>query len=233
MAENAARVLLVDDDAHTYEEVKTRLQKEGDIVFGWRQARWLDEVPDEEYAKVDVVVTDSNKHGLALAEEVNKVRSKFNHLKFLILGSAEDDSVTMILLESGARGYIDLQSSGESLPTAVRRLAAGGTWIPAHILARYLDLIQLVEFLPKTAGDEDPCAQFTAREQRILMLMTCGRSNKEMAATLGVDDSIVTATMHQMMHRTGAVNRPSLIAYYLYHKLFRGDSSLLDKSMAN
>ena len=221
MPASPARVLLVDDDARFFEEVRTRLQSERDIVIGWSQQRMLDDVPDDDYAHADVVVTDSDKHGPALADEVSRVKSKFGHLQFLIIGSAEDDSVTMILLESGARGYLDLATSGDHLASAIRRLASGGTWIPPHILGRYLDLIQMVEFLPKTGTENDPWAKFTAREQRILMMMTCGRRDREIAITIGVHESVVGSTIQQLMHRTGAVNRPSLIAYYLYHKLFR------------
>ncbi len=222
MPAGMAKVLLVDDDAQFFEEVKNRLRTERDIVIGWSKTRILEEVPDDEYRHADVVMTDSDKHGPELAEHVSQVKSRFNHLQFLIVGSAEDDMVTMILLESGARGYLDLQTSGENLGSAIRRLASGGTWVPPHILARYMDLIQMVEFLPKTGAENDPWAQFTAREQRILMLMACGRTNKEIGRVVGVDEGVVSSSIHQLMHRTGAINRPSLIAYYLYHKLFRG-----------
>jgi len=230
-----ARVLLVDDDARFFEEVKTRLQAEHDIVVGWSRTRELDEVSDDEYAQADVVVADSDKHGPELGETVSRVKSKFGHLQFLIVGSAEDDTVTMILLESGAKGYLDLQTSGDNLATAIRRLASGGTWIPPHILGRYLDLIQMVEFLPKTATENDPWSKFTSREQRILMLMTCGRSNREIATVIAVHETVVASTIQQLMHRTGAINRPSLIAYYLYHKLFRNEGvpSLDGSTVAN
>jgi DNA-binding NarL/FixJ family response regulator len=229
-----SRVLLVDEDAHFFEELKSRLQSERDIIIGWCPKRALEEVSDDEYARADVVVADSDKHGPELADDVSRVRSRFNHLKFLIIGSAEDDTVTMILLESGARGYLDLQTSGDSLPAAIRRLTAGGTWIPPHILGRYLDLIQMVEFLPKTGTENDPWATFTSREQRMLMLMTCGRNNREIATVVGVHESVVAATIQQLMHRTGAVNRPSLIAYYLYHKLFRNEGQpALDTALQN
>jgi len=225
VAANSAKVLLVDDDVKFFEEVKNRLQSERDIVIGWSQNRMLEDVPDDVYQNADVVMTDSDKHGPELADTVSKVKSRFTHLQFLIIGSAEDDSVTMILLESGARGYLDLNTSGDSLASAIRRLSSGGTWIPPHILGRYLDLIQMVEFLPKTGAENDPWAKFTSREQRILMLMTCGRSNREIANTIGIHESVVASAIQQLMHRTGAVNRPSLIAYYLYHKLFRNEGA--------
>ena len=234
MPASMSRVLLVDDDARFFEEVKNHLQSERDIVIGWSQTRMLEEVPDDEYAHTDVVMTDSDKHGPELADKVSKVRSRFGHLKFLILGSAEDDTVTMILLESGARGYLDLHTSGDNLAAAIRRLASGGTWIPPHILGRYLDLIQMVEFLPKTGTEDDPWSQFTSREQRLLTLMACGRSNKELSVVMGVPETVVVSTLHQLMHRTGAVNRPSLIAYYLYHKLFRGEGlPMMDSATQN
>jgi DNA-binding NarL/FixJ family response regulator len=230
-------VLLVDDDARFFEEVKNRLRSENDIVIGWSQTRWLEDVPDDQYETADVVMTDSDKHGPELAEKVSQVKGKFGHLQFLIIGSAEDDTVTMILLESGARGYLDLQTSGDYLAPAIRRLASGGTWIPPHILGRYLDLIQMVEFLPKTGHENDPWAKFTAREQRILMMMACGRRDRDIASVIGVHESVVMSTIQQLMHRTGAVNRPSLIAYYLYHKLFRNADGLpaldLDAALEN
>lgn len=225
MPSGLAKVLLVDDDVQFFEEVKKRLSAENDIIIGWSKTRQLEDVSDDEYRTADVVMTDSDKHGPELADTVSNIKSRFRHLQFLILGSAEDDHVTMILLESGARGYLDLETSGENLAAAIRRLASGGTWIPPHTLARYMDLIQMVEFLPKTGTENDPWAQFTAREQRMLTLMACGRSNKEISRVVGVDEMVVSSTIHQLMHRTGAVNRPSLIAYYLYHKLFRGDTT--------
>ena len=226
MPASLSRVLLVDDDARFFEEVKNRLRSERDIVIGWSQTGTLDEVADNDYASADVVMTDSDKQGPDLAEKVSKVKGKFGHLQFLIIGSAEDDSVTMILLESGARGYLDMQTSGDHLASAIRRLASGGTWIPPHILGRYLDLIQMVEFLPKTGAENDPWAKFTAREQRVLMMMACGKRDREISSVIGVHESVVGSTIQQLMHRTGAVNRPSLIAYYLYHKLFRNADGL-------
>ena len=67
------------------------------------------------------------------------------------------------------------------------------------------------------------------------MLMACGRGNKEIGRVIGVEEGVVSSTIHQLMHRTGAINRPSLIAYYLYHKLFRGGEGLpaMDEVMEN
>jgi len=228
-------VLLVDDDARFFEEVKNRLRSERDIVIGWSNTGVLDDVSDIDYASADVVMTDADKQGPDLAEKVSKLKGKFGHLQFLIIGSAEDDSVTMILLESGARGYLDLHTSGDHLASAIRRLASGGTWIPPHILGRYLDLIQMVEFLPKTGAEDDPWAKFTSREQRVLTMMAGGRRDRDISSVIGVQESVVGSTIQQLMHRTGAINRPSLVAYYLYHKLFRNADGLasLDATLEN
>ena len=221
-----ARVLVVDDDVSCFEQVKRRLQPEGDLVVGWRQTLRLDEVPDEEFEQADVVIADSDKQeSAALADSVSAIRSRFPAVEFLFLGTSGDDGeqVLMILLESGAKGYLDLNTSADKLAVAVRRLAAGGTWLPPHVVARYVDFMAIIEALPAYKMTAEPWATFTSREQRVMLLMACGRSDKEIAQTLGIADSIVNACLNQLMHRTGAVNRQTLIALYLYHKLFRSE----------
>jgi DNA-binding CsgD family transcriptional regulator len=67
------------------------------------------------------------------------------------------------------------------------------------------------------------------------MMMACGKRDREISNVIGVHESVVGSTIQQLMHRTGAVNRPSLIAYYLYHKLFRNADGLptLDAAFEN
>lgn len=232
-----ARVLVVDDDPSSFESIRNRLLPESDILVGWQATCRLEEVSDEEFEHTDVVITDSDKQeSTSLAESVSTVRSRFPFLQFLIVGSSGDDGeqVLMILLQSGAKGYVDLNTSGDQLASAVRRLAAGGTWLPPHVLARYVDLMAVIESLPVYQTASDPWSKFTSREERVLLLMACGRTDKEIARTLALDESIVTACLHQLMHRTGAVNRPTLIALYLYHKLFRSEIlPSMDQSVLN
>ncbi len=221
-----ARVLVVDEDVRCFEQIRRTLQSEGDFVVGFQQTLRLDEVPDEEFAQADVVIADSDKQeSTSLANSVATIRSRFPAVQFLLLGTSGDDGeqVLVILLESGAKGYLDMNTSADKLGAAVRRLVAGGTWLPPHVLARYLDFMATIEDLPGYKTADDPWSTFTSREQRVMLLMACGRSDKEIAQILGVNDSIVSACLHQLTHRTGAVNRPTLIALYLYHKLFRSE----------
>ena len=220
------RVLVVDDDLDCFEQIRSQLQSEGDFVVGWRQTCCLRDVADEEYQQTDVVITGSDKQeSTSLAESVSTIRSKFPFVEFLIVGTSGDDGehVMMLLLQSGAKGYLDLNTSADKLASAVRRLASGGTWLPPHVVARYVDLMAIVESLPVYRTHPEPWSKFTSREERVMLLMACGRSDREIAQTLGLDHSIVASCLHQLMHRTGAPNRPTLIALYLYHKLFRSD----------
>jgi DNA-binding NarL/FixJ family response regulator len=222
-----ARVLVLDDDANCYEQIARQLPPQCGFVVGWRRSLFLADVADEELERTDVVITDSDKQdGATLAQAVSAVRSRFPALKFLLLGSSGDDGdqTLMILLESGARGYLDLNTSADKLAAAVRQLVSGGTWLPPHILGRYQDLISTIDFLPLSRALDDPLSALTSREQRVLLLIACGRSDKEIARTLGVDESTITACLNQLMHRTGACTRPILVALYLYYNLFRSEA---------
>ena len=231
------RVLVVDDDAGSFEQIRSQLQPEGEFVVGWHPASCLQDVADEEFEQTDVVITDSDKQeSNSLAESVSTIRSRFPFVEFLIVGTSGDDGdqVMMLLLQSGAKGYLDLNTSADKMASAVRRLAAGATWLPPHVLTRYVDLMAIVESLPVYKMHPEPWSKFTSREERVMLLMACGRSDREIAQMLSLDQSIITSCLHQVMHRTGAPNRPTLIALYLYHKLFRSDLiTTLDQQVVN
>jgi DNA-binding NarL/FixJ family response regulator len=59
--------------------------------------------------------------------------------------------------------------------------------------------------------EPDACWQFTARELEVLDGIYAGKSNKEIAAELGVDESTVKRHSHNIYEKTGYRSRVELV----------------------
>ncbi len=101
-------------------------------------------------------------------------------------------------LDAGVRGYILKNARETDLIAAVRTVAAGGTIVSP-------ELAQAVA-ATGNAEDDDRFSKLSAREIQVLRLIAMGRSNKEIAAILGVSANTV------------AVHRTNLMATLDIHK---------------
>jgi DNA-binding NarL/FixJ family response regulator len=84
---------------------------------------------------------------------------------------------------AGAVGYLlkDRVMNGEEFIDAVRRVAAGGTVMDPHVIAKLLT----------SGGARSPLARLTPRERGVLELMAQGRSNAAIAQALFLSESAV------------------------------------------
>jgi DNA-binding NarL/FixJ family response regulator len=84
---------------------------------------------------------------------------------------------------AGAVGYLlkDRVMNGDQFIDAVRRVAAGGTAMDPHVIAKLL----------RAGGSAAPLARLTPRERDVLELMAQGRSNAAVAQRLFLSESAV------------------------------------------
>jgi DNA-binding NarL/FixJ family response regulator len=101
-------------------------------------------------------------------------------------------------LDAGVRGYILKNALQTDLIGAVRTVAAGGEFVSP----------ELADAVAARAADDsdDKFSKLSAREIQVLRLIAMGRSNKEIAALLGVSANTV------------AVHRTNLMATLDIHK---------------
>jgi DNA-binding NarL/FixJ family response regulator len=142
----------------------------------------LDEAPD--VAVVDVRLPPSHTdEGLQAALAARRERPG---LPILLLSQYVEQLYARELLADGAGaiGYLlkDRVSDAGQFVDAVRRVAAGGTALDPHVVARLL-----------TRNDaRGTVAMLTDREREVLALMAEGRSNAAICQRLFVSDSAVT-----------------------------------------
>lgn len=137
----------------------------------------------------DVVLLDGHLSDGDLERTVADVRSAVPSCHVLVLADYETGREAE-LVETGASGVVPTSVSGEELTDAVRAVARGAK----------------VASFPGAAGERGG-AGLSARERAVLALMTAGRTNAEIGATLFLATKTVERQVATIIRKLGARNR--------------------------
>jgi DNA-binding NarL/FixJ family response regulator len=101
-------------------------------------------------------------------------------------------------------GYdaVDCAAATE-IGAAVAAILAGGIWLPEAASAAYLDESESA----LAAG----IAELTPQQRRVLMLLTDGKSNKQIAFELAVTEATVKAHLSQIFRKLGVKSRTQAV----------------------
>jgi len=199
------RVLLADDHALVRQGFRRILEDEPDITVVGEAGGGADAIALERTLDPDVVILDLGMpeiNGLHAAIEILRRRAD---QRILMLSMHSDEQYVRNAIDAGVKGYILKNAMETELIRAVRTVASGGRFLSAGLP----DLKQLTS--KKTSADGEPkkddvFEKLSAREIQILRLIALGRSNKEIAALLGLSANTV------------AVHRTNLMAALDVHK---------------
>jgi DNA-binding NarL/FixJ family response regulator len=177
------RIFLVDDHAIVRRGLVQLIAGEADLsVCG--EAESVDEaMAAMEAAAPDLVVVDIILKGSNGIDLIAMLRDEYPEVKMLVLSMHTEVGVAERALRAGARGYVTKQDADEELIGALRKVAAGGMYVPPYMSER------LLESLVKTQETtfEERLASLSERERAVFVCMGAGKDTKEIAGELGLN----------------------------------------------
>jgi two-component system invasion response regulator UvrY len=120
----------------------------------------------------------------------------------LVLSAHEDTAHPRRALNAGALGYLSKRSAPETLPEAVRAVAAGKRYLDAQT-AQNLALSQL-------DGAASPFDALSEREFEVFVRLARGRSVAEIAEALSLSPSTVGTHLYNIKQKLAAGNQAEL-----------------------
>ena len=211
------RILIADDHALLREGIRAILSREPDLEVVGEAADGREAVERSKTLQPDIVLMDIAMPGLGGLEAALELKRDCPRVKVLVLTQYEDREYVSSFLKAGAAGYVLKKAVGAELASAVRSAAKGGLVLDPQVAREALR-----EPEPQGTGDgSDPYDALTDREKQVLKLVAEGKSNKEVAALLGV--SVKTAMSHRerVMEKLGLHNRTDLIRFALKKGVIR------------
>lgn len=150
-------------------------------------------------------------HGDVLAQ-IEQLRNDLPQASLVILSDHTEPKQIVSAFRLGAKGFI---STGTDPSVALRALSfilCGGSFFPPHALA---ELSQLSDAASRTGSHESHnirisfsvSGSMTSRQREVLSCLRLGKSNKQIARELGMQEATVKVHIRQIMRKLGVANR--------------------------
>jgi DNA-binding NarL/FixJ family response regulator len=199
-------VLLVDDHALVRKGFRRLLEDDPGIYVVGEASEGEEAVRLALELQPKVVVMDCALPGISGIDATRRIRAKMPDATVLMLSMHSEDTLVRQALEAGARGYILKNALELDLVSAVKRVAQG------HLV--------LDPQLAKPAalkGERD--SGLTVRELEVLRHIVAGKSNKEIAAELGLSANTVGVHRANIMDTLGIHKTAELVVYAIRNGL--------------
>ena len=164
--------------------------------------------------KPDVIVLDLNMPGQRTSLEIiPSVPEAFSDTKVVVLTMQDDPQFARQALRAGALGYVLKEAADAELVEAVRRAAAGQTYLNPRLGAA------LAAAPPLAAGRP---GDLTEREVEVLRLIALGHTNADIAEQLYLSVRTVESHRAHIQQKLRCSSRAELVRYALDHGLLEG-----------
>ena len=158
-----------------------------------------------------VLVLDLNRPGNDNSlDAIPEVEASGDGTRVVVLTMQEDPEFARRALGNGAAGYVLKEAADDELVEAVRRAAAGDTYLNPRLGAA------LAAAPPKPAGPPD---DLTEREVEILRLIALGHTNVEIGEQLYLSVRTVESHRAHIQQKLRRSSRAELVRYALDHGL--------------
>jgi two-component system, NarL family, response regulator NreC len=156
----------------------------------------------------DVLVLDLNMPGGSSLEGIPEIRAECPETQIVVLTMQNEPAYARHALGAGALGYVLKESAESELVEAIRRAAAGDTYLNPRLGAR-------------VAAEPPPGLPdgLSEREVEVLRMIALGHTNAEIAEQLYLSVRTVETHRAHIQQKLRLGSRSELVRYALDHRL--------------
>ena len=154
------------------------------------------ELMQPEVALIDLRLPDGT--GLDIIEQL---REYSPHTQCIVLTSFDDDDAVAESLEAGAKAFLLKTVRGAEITDVIKAVADGRVLLDERTVTR------------RRADHDDPTADLTPSERKVLNLIGEGLSNREIGEKLGVAEKTVKNHITSLLSKMGMERRTQVAAW--------------------
>lgn len=212
------KVLIVDDHPVFRQGLRDVLNTEHDLRVVGEADSGEQALLMAEQLRPDVVLMDISLPGMNGLLTTKRLRSVLPEVRVIMLTGYDDAEQRLHAIRAGAAGYCAKGSLPEQVVEAVREALQGQFFVSGQVmdepeLMRWVN--EQVRQGHRLAGEDDPFKTLSARETEILMHVTRGLSNKEIARELGISHQTVKNHMTKILQKLDLLDRTQAAVYAL------------------
>ncbi len=206
IAIQAEKVIVADDHPLFRTAIKEALQEsQGETSFLEASSfETLQELVDQNQ-DVDLILLDLHMPGVSGFAGLVYLCNRYPSVPVVIISANEDPVVIKRALDHGAAGFIPKSSDIKTITNAIGDILMGEIWAPvseqANLPGNNVSEVALAERM----------AQLTPQQFKVLMSVSQGLLNKQIAYEMGISEATVKAHVTAIMSKLGVSNRTQAV----------------------
>jgi DNA-binding NarL/FixJ family response regulator len=158
----------------------------------------------EQDAEVDLILLDLSMPGISGFSGLIYLRAQYPAIPVIIVSASDDVGTIRQSLDFGASGFIPKRFGVETLRDAIVKVMDGDVWVPPDI-----DLSAAAD--PEMAKLRDRLVTLTPQQVRVLMMLSQGLLNKQIAYELGVSEATIKAHVSAILQKLNVESRTQAV----------------------
>jgi two-component system, NarL family, response regulator NreC len=192
-------IVLADDHTVVRRALRLLLEEEPDFEVVAEAEDAEDAVRYLRGHKPDVLILDLNMPGKPSLEAIPEMREASPQTKIVVLTMQKEPAFARQALQLGVLGYVLKEAADDELVQAVRRAAAGETYLQPALGAKL------------AAEPESAASDLSERETDVLRLIALGHTNAEIAEKLYISVRTVETHRAHIQQKLGVSSRAELV----------------------
>src|ERR1700751_4648133 len=193
------RVLIADDHGVVREGLVSLIRRNrADMTVVGEASNGREAVELWKQERPDVTLLDLRMPELDGVEVIKEIRAADKKARIIVLTTFDGDEDIYRAIQAGAKGYLLKDVPREALMDSIRRVHAGETSVPLHLVAK---------LAYRVSGET-----LSEREIEVLKLMAQGKSNKEMATALFITEGTVKSHGKSIFAKMSVGSRAEAVA---------------------
>jgi DNA-binding NarL/FixJ family response regulator len=189
------RVVVADDHMIVRTGIRHVVETEPDLEVVGEAATGSEALTLATQLRPDVLVLDISMPDQSGLEVAARLRGAEGAPRILILSMHDNPEYVLESVRAGAHGYLLKDTAGTELRNAIRAVCRGDSFFSPPVASRLTEAVR---------GDHQGhhgLDQLTSREREVLLGIVRGRTNKQIAADLGISHRTVETHRESLMRK--------------------------------
>ena len=158
----------------------------------------------ERGADVDLILLDLTMPGVRGFSGLMYLRAQYPSMPIVVVSANDDPGVIRRCMDFGASGFIPKTLGIDTMRGAITRVFEGGVWTPPEVDLGAGANVEIADLLTRLTS-------LTPQQVRVLMMLSGGLLNKQIAYELGVSEATVKAHVSAILQKLGVDSRTQAV----------------------
>jgi DNA-binding NarL/FixJ family response regulator len=158
----------------------------------------------ERDGEVDLILLDLTMPGVRGFSGLMYMRAQYPSVPVIVVSANDDPAAIRRCMEFGASGFIPKTLGVEAMRIAISRILNGGVWTPPDVDLQAGSDAETTELMSRMAT-------LTPQQVRVLMMLSEGLLNKQIAYQLSVSEATVKAHVSAILQKLGVESRTQAV----------------------